>query len=166
VNSFGMGEWSHNSAYRTWFEAYVSTDEASLIAAQHGELLNVGAYVKYLGKNENTRSGEGLFLGRKIEPAYFLVEFTIDENVHGETIVEERREIQQIAFFMDVKRADGKIDRLWLKNGNHDFTVAEILKDASGNEYPESYKSLGAGMLSYVLESSASPIYNQRRACR
>jgi hypothetical protein len=158
VNAFGRGTFSHNSGFANWIEAYVSIDEASLVLGAKGSIENVGMYVKYSGLNAASASGDGLFLGNRIEPAYYKVRMTNSENVHGNGITQVRRRVERLAFFIDVKRANGVVDRLWLKNGAADYTV-----DAIFDGYPVSYQNLGAGLVTFA--EGGSPIFNQKRAC-
>ncbi len=159
VNGFGAGQWAHNSAFREWIEAYVSVDARSLVDDQGGRIQNVGMYVKYEGLNAATEGGEALFLGDEIEPAYYRLEFRTSDNLHtGFEVVAIRRNITQLAFFVDVERQNGAVDRLWLTNGQKDFTMSAIF-----DGHATHVKGLGAGAIHYVLEDS--PIFQQKHAC-
>jgi hypothetical protein len=158
VNAFGRGSWSHNSAQMRWIEAYLSVDEANLQAGPGAKVLNAGMFVSYRGLKAAT-DGAGLYLGTRIEPSYYRVRMTYDENVHTYQIIEVRRSVERIAFFVDVQRSNGKIERLWLKNGSEDYSVQAIF-----DGYPTSWKSLGSGSVAYV--ERPSPVFNQKLACQ
>lgn len=67
-------------------------------------------------------------------------------------------EIGEFAFFLDITRADKRIDRVWLNNGPCNFMLADLRNHTVNDE------SHGASSLYHVAE--ASPLFNQKRACR
>ena len=67
-------------------------------------------------------------------------------------------EIGEFASFLDIKRADKRIDRVWLNNGPCNFMLADLPYHTVNDE------SHGASSLYHVAE--ASPVFNQKRACR
>lgn len=159
VNAFGRGAFAKASAYRRWYEAWVSVDAASLVASQDGTILNVGMFAAWHGLNSDSPDGAALLLGREVEPAYYALRMNYDENLHGASFTAVRREVTQLAFFLDVKRASGSVVRLWLTDGWQDFTPAGIF-----DGYPTHFLSLGLGGVSYILGDS--PIYDQKRNCQ
>ena len=67
-------------------------------------------------------------------------------------------EIGEFASFLDIKRANKRIDRVWLNNGPCNFMLADLCNHTVNDD------SHGASSLYHVAE--ASPLFNQRRACR
>lgn len=158
VDAIGKGEFSRGPVFLRWLEAYISVDEAALVARAGGAIENVGMYVQHGDVNDSTASREGLYLGSRIEPAYYRVKMTYDRNhLQGGGVVAVRREIQGLAFFLDLRRADGSIQRLWLKNGTRDYTIAVVFEGQALRR-----TSTGAGQVGFV---EAGPVFKQKLAC-
>ncbi len=146
INSFGSGIWDHNRNHAKWIDSYVSVDVKSLVTNQGGEILNVGL-----------KMGEHFYTGVAVanEPGYYHVGVTYEHSRYAAPIP-----LQDFSYFVDVKRADGKVERLVVKNGPQDFNLLDVM-----GSYPVDHQYLGAGLIQWVKADSESPIYNQRRAC-
>lgn len=160
IDSFARGEFARQGSYRRWLKADVVVDARSL--QEQNKILNVGMYVSYTGTNENTPSGRGLYLGNQESSASnrYLLDFPYEENVPGASAdhIRQIRTVDELAFFIDIERKDGSIDRRWVNNAGRNFRVEEIF-----NGHPIDHVSGGNGGLEYV--GSSSPIFNQKRAC-
>lgn len=158
VNAIGKGEFSRGPVLLRWLEAYISVDEAALAARAGGIIENAGMYVQHRDVNDSSASRAGLYLGSRLEPAYYRVKMTYDQNhVQGGGVVAVRREIQSLAFFLDLRRSDGSIERFWLKNGTRDYTIDVIFEGQ-----PLKHTPTGAGEVGFV---EAGPVFNQKMAC-
>ena len=135
---------AHAGSYSNTLQFYFHVDRESLVEGKDGHILNLAAYVRepegdYLVKAKGDKLSLGLAVHMPLQVPY-----------SGEVI--------EFAFCLDVKRADGSIDRLWLKNGVHNFTIGDI------RNFTIWGTSLGAGHEYYVAEDS--PLFNQKKACR
>lgn len=159
VNAIGKGAFSRGPVFQRWLEAYISVDEAALVARAGGAVENVGMYVQNRDVNDTSTGREGLYLGSRIEPAYYRVKMTYDQNhvQGGGGVIAVRREIQSLAFFLDLRRSDGSIERFWLKNGTRDYTIDVIFEGQ-----PLKHTPTGAGEVGFV---EAGPVFNQKMAC-
>ncbi|MEO5667074.1 MAG: hypothetical protein ABIR96_03355 [Bdellovibrionota bacterium] len=148
VNSFGMGDWAHNGTSLAWIDAYLSVDALNLETRQGGRVLEVGLY-----------TAGNIFVGDSVdnEAGYYHVGMTFTHIVPGAKGT--ARPLGDFAFFVDVQRAGGDIDRLWLKGSAGNFTLPQVY-----DPYPRVQQSLGSGFISWV--EGASPIYDQKNACR
>lgn len=146
-----LGEhWYNQGYYQHTLKFYFYIDRESLIERQHGQILNLAAYV-------SEPEAECLVKAKDDIVSLCLAgRFAGDFVVHRDQ--EPPTEITGFAFFLDVKRADASIDRLWLKNGDCNFTIADI------QNYRVGGRSLGRGNEFYVSETS--PLFNQKKACQ
>jgi hypothetical protein len=135
--------YAHNGASNDTLTFYFHVNRASLVEEQHGQILNLAAYV---------REPEGDYLVKATDDIVSLcLAVQVPDRVPYSEVI-------GFAFFLDTKNADGSIDRLWLKNSDRNFTIDDIRKHRiTGN-------SLGSGSEYYVAEHS--PLFNQKRACR
>jgi len=84
---------------------------------------------------------------------------TYDQShVQGGGVIAVRREIQSLACFLDLRRADGSIERCWLKNGTRDYTIDVIFEGQ-----PLNHTSAGAGEVGFV---EAGMVFNQKLPSR
>lgn len=146
VNSFGKGGWSHNGVTVEWIDSYVQANVDSLERAQGDKVLDAGLYTA--GRT---------FLGSPVvgQAGYFHVGMTFNQSVPTGA---GPLPLEDFAFFIDVKRVGGAIDRLWIKNGTRNFDLAGVF-----NNYPTSEQSLGSGRILWV--EGNSPIFAQKAAC-
>ena len=134
---------AHTGAYNNRLTFYFYVDWGSLVEGQHGQILNLAAYVREPECDCLVKAKDDKL------PLCLAVQ------VPGQVPYSE---VARFAFFLDVKRADGSIDRLWLKNGDRDFSIDDI------RNYTIWGRDLGAGREYYVAEDS--PLFNQKKACR
>lgn len=142
VNSLGLEMWHYGGGGydEHVMVSYVSVNEPELVVERVGVMLN----------------GTDVVLGEKIEPAYFRIRKTLYKVSRTDHVDYALRDF---LYFADVRRADGTLDRLWLKDGARHFPWPAAYQD-----YPRHVVGLGSSSAAYVLEPS--PVYNQRRACR
>src|SRR5262249_27174256 len=124
---------AHNGAYNNTLQFSFHVDRDSLVEARDGHILNLAGYVRepegdYLVKAKDDRLLLCLAVQIPLQLPY--------------------SEVTEFAFFLDVKRVDGSIDRLWLKNGVHNFTIGDI------RNFTIPGTSLGTGNEYYLAENS------------
>lgn len=143
IEGFAEGSWTHSGSSSRWVEAKLRVDKKSLENHQDGEVLAAGIY------------SAGTFFTGTAQGNLYTVGITFEQSPRAN----EARPVKDFAFFVDVKRSNGNVDRLWVKNGNRDFTMNSVF----GN-FPVYEQSLGSGTMFWV--QGASPIFNQAKACR
>jgi hypothetical protein len=134
---------AHSGAYNDTLRFSFGVDRESLVERQGGQVLTLGAYVHEPAGDSLVKAvGDELLLCVAVAVP-FQVPFS---------------EIGEFAFFLDIKRADTRIDRVWLNHGPCNFMLADLRNHTVNDE------SHGASSLYHVAE--ASPLFNQKRACR
>jgi hypothetical protein len=134
---------AHSGAYNDTLRFSFAVDRESLVERQGGEVLTLGAYVHEPGDDSLVKArGDELRLCVAVAVP-FQVPFS---------------EIGEFAFFLDIKRAGGRIDRVWLNNGPCNFVLADLRNHVVTDE------SRGASSLYHIAD--ASPLFNQKRSCR
>jgi hypothetical protein len=86
----------------------------------------------------------------------FRVKWSEYDNAEG------TRAVRNFAYFVDVQ-SGGETTRKWLKNGNTDFTSADLSK--TKYNYSNSIFLGGYSTGSYLWRNSGSPIFTKRNAC-
>jgi hypothetical protein len=130
---------AHGQAYSDTLEFYFQVDLESLVEDQHGQILNLAAYVL---EQEGAHIVKAKDNKLPICPTGRCGKLTAE-----------------FAFFLDVRRGDRSVDRLWLKNGNRNFTIPDDIAS-----YIIWGRGLGAGSEYYI--AADSPLFNQKKACR
>jgi hypothetical protein len=125
--------------------AYISVDELNLVHRQGGEILKVG--IRMNGKDD-------VVTRKPLEPAYYYLHQSLWLRGYNNADYD----LRFFAFFVDVKRRDGTIDRIWLKDDWQDFQWPSVF-----DGYPSVRKTWGPNYDDYV--QAPSPIYNQKAAC-
>lgn len=129
---------------------YFYINRPALAGEQGGQVRLLGAFVKYEDRGEGEERTH--FLWTETNELRLSVTsmhaFAMPRPVHSELL--------EFAFFLDVERSDGIIDRLWLKNGEANFRGSDI-----SNRIGESF---GPNVRYYIAESS--PIFYQKQACK
>ncbi len=144
VDSFAEGSWSHNGSNAQWIEASLKVDIASLEEALNGKVLAAGLY-----------SEKNYFYALQSNSGVYRVGMTHQLIPNAQ----DARPLGSFAFFVDVKREGGSLDRLWLTNAEENFTKESVFANADTTT-----QSLGSGTLQWVAETSV--IFNQAKACR
>ncbi len=145
VNAFGRGQWSQASVHASWLESWISVN-----AEQEGQVENVGLWASYRDLADGSLH-EVLSLGSEYEPNYWLVGLTKEENSLFD------RQVEALAFFLDVRRLDGSVERLWQSRSGANYTEADIFAVAGF------LLSLGSGSVEYADESMG--LFDAKRAC-
>lgn len=151
INGYYLFSWHH-------IKSFISVNEEDLVAKQNGKVLNVGMLA----------NGKTIIMGKKFQPAYYLIEtklLPLENNGTGGYRPGPEFKLKTFAYFLDVQRADGNIDRLWLKNGDEDFRWPDVFDNHAKQTVDE---EIGRGS-AFALRNDvkdASPIFNQLKACK
>lgn len=128
--------------FRHWIEAYIC------VPLQPGELLNVGIWIRYqYGGVVN----ESFSLGNEIHWNYWVIGSIFHENGMSEAL-----DIQEFAFFIDLRRPNGEIARIWQSRSGENYTLAEVFRNSHTS-------SFGKGSGEYADESSV--VFDTKRSC-
>lgn len=145
---------------------FISVNTRDLVTIQGGKIERVGMWVNYdeFPGDPSTASPrydvKDWIEAHEIEPSYYRVDFTrFILRGFSSSAEHYRREIRGFAYFIVVRRSDGTLSRLWLKDGPVNFTYASVF-----HGYPVHIENQGPNSYRYVKEPS--PIYNQKRSCQ
>jgi len=145
-NALGRGSLSHNGASASWIEAWIR------IGPVEGTPRNVGIWVRARGDGGLT---ESFVLGKEVEPGYWFTGYTYARTTPGQAAFTQT--VEAFAFFLDVQRPDGRVDRLWQSRQGSNWTVDENFLE------PGSVKGIGVGQIEYCVESA--PVLGPKHAC-
>ena len=115
VDAFEEGYFSGGPAHTRWIDASFKINEADLMIRQGNTILNSGMYVKLSGGGEKYVFGS---------PASFDIEARVTSSTGESTIA--YTPVDAVAFFLDLRRPNGEVGRLWISNGGKNFTLAQI----------------------------------------
>ncbi len=132
-----------------WLEASLDTSSTA------GDVAGLGIYVEYLDRSDNTEQHAWIF-GVQKSPRTWLTGFDYLATIYPDA--GHRYEIHSFAFFMDQRRSDGSIVRLWLSRGGANYTW----DDAFGASTHMRYIPYGRA---YDADSSA-PVFDGAWSCR
>lgn len=149
VDGFGDGRMAHYGIPYDWAVAYLRTGSTD------GEILNVGSFFRFHDRATG-ESGERYVLGEKVTSTvwkaglpYRLAQF--------QGIAERDLQIDDTAFFMDVRRPSGMVERLWEDRGGQSYAWSDIFA------LPPELEAIPYGSLRWAHRDS--PIYEPRRRC-
>ena len=140
VDGLGKGQWSHGGATLAWLEAWIK------VSSLDGQVLGVGMWVEPGG------GGEVWSYGTETQPGTWLTGFTTVKSSDGTST-----SVKQMAFFVDVRRSTGAVERLWLSGGGANYTVESTFAK------PGWVTGIGSGSIEYADESAA--LFDQKHAC-
>jgi hypothetical protein len=137
--------YSHGSAYRHSLDFSIWIDLESLVYKQHGEVLAVAICFF-----EQERPVVTLGIDNKI---HVVISESLAYPPGGSSSL-----TAGFAFFLDIRRSSGLIERLWLTNGAKSFDIESDLTQFRSIE-----SSHGVHTNYTVLETS--PLFHQKKAC-
>jgi hypothetical protein len=150
VEGFGDGHMGHYGIPFDWYVAYLR------VGATDGEVLNAGLWARVHDNLAGTDAevfALGLPLGDGLYRAGLPHLITGFQSMQAADV-----RLDAFAFFVDVRRADGNVERLWISRGGANYTLADAFGAGATTEYIPyghlDWAPAGAG----VLESN--------RACR
>lgn len=148
VNSFGLGQWSHNQSHARWVEGYVSTAEPA------EQVVRVGLFAQVQGAEDNAPRAVFSF-GDKIDPNYWRVGLTLENNLEFDD------SLIDFAFFVDVTLQDGSLQRRWLSNLGNNYTLDQVFA------VDGFHLGIGSGDIHYANELDPSiSLFDHRRFCQ
>lgn len=138
------------------------------------DVANVGMFISYHEEvskrvyNEETEEYQTEILSSKMREEFILgkkehnsnryvINFTKRGSHYGK---KTNTQIERFAFFVDI-RENGQIKRLWLKNGELDFSNDDISKD--NYYYSDTVRGYNKA---YMWRDSGSPIFDMRNRCQ
>lgn len=127
LDGFGDGRMGHYGIPFNWFVAYVK------VGPQQGELLNVGIYTRFRD-NASGELGERFSLGLEVSPGTWKVGFNaLVTGMMGSG--GQSFDASEFAFFIDVRRPSGRVERLWHSNDGRNFPRGEIFSLPTTTQY-------------------------------
>jgi len=115
VDSLGIAYEGHYGMPLRWIFAWMN------VGTVEGQVVNAGLFTRY--HDEITGAdGERFSLGYQTEPGFWRVGFTYEMVIPG-----VRVQILELAFFLDVRRADGTVVRLWQSRQGQNFPFDDVL---------------------------------------
>jgi hypothetical protein len=149
LEGIGQGYVGHHAPPTNWLEAYLA------VGLQQGTLLEVGMLVQYRDKATG-QLGRRISLGRDVAPGIWQAGFiTHRPSMMG--ITGYSHEVQQLAFFIDVRRPTGTVVRLWQSRHGANFSLGDAFSLATTTKY------IAYGSIKYASPGAA--IFGARRAC-
>jgi len=150
LDGIGQGYMGHYGIPNNWVEAYIK------VGPQQGALLGVGM----LTRHRDTATGatsELVTFGRKVDADTWQTGFiSLRPGIMGSQGYQY--DVQQMAFFIDVKHPTGQIVRLWQSRGGANYGWADAFT------LPSSTVSIPYGNIKYA--DKASPIFDARQVCK
>lgn len=149
LSGIGHGYTGHYGIPNRWVEAYLR------VGAQQGELLGVGMWARTREK-ESGKIGQRFVLGRQVSADTWQTGLmTLRSGYMGAGGF--AYDIEQLAFFVDVRRPTGEVVRLWQSNGGANYRMS----DAFG--LPTRTKYIPYGNIQYA--DPAAAIFDLQRSC-
>jgi hypothetical protein len=148
VSGIGDGYMGHYGIPNNWVEAYITAGPLD------GKLLGAGMFTLYRDKKTN-QIGHRVTFARQVDSATWqtgFIYFRPSIMSKGFTYA-----VEQMAFFVDVKRPSGKIVRLWQSRGGANYSW----NDAFGA--PTTKKYIAYGNIKYAGDGAG--IFDVRDAC-
>ena len=122
TSSLGVAYEGHYGMPLRWIFAWIN------VGAVAGEVLSAGLFTRY--RDELTgEDGERYSLGYQTEPGRWRVGFTYEM-----VIPAVRVQILELAFFLDVSRADGTVVRLWQSRQGQNYPFDDVMNHLGATE--------------------------------
>lgn len=150
VDGFGDGFMGHYGMPVEWLVGYLR------VGPQDGELLGVGMYTRFHAR-EGGAAGERYSFGEEVGPGLWKVGFAYHvtgfQGVAPVDVVAD-----EVAFFVDVRRATGRVVRLWQSQRGANYRVADIF---APGVIPQ---GIPYGNMEWARDDSV--VFTSRRDCR
>lgn len=114
VSGFGNGHEGHYGIPFDWLEAYVE------VGPQDGQLLNVGMYTRY-SEAADGMPHDRFSLGKLVSGSTYKTGFTY-LSTGMQSLPSYSYVVEQVAFFVDVRRPAGNVVRLWQSHGGANYS--------------------------------------------
>lgn len=153
LDGIGHGYEGHYGIPFEWLEAYLRVRPQ-----QDGEVLGAGLFARYLDPRDGA-SHVRFSLGTPVAPDIWKTGFTYHATgVMGPPSQTYAFTVEQMAFFLDVRRPGSERVRLWQSRGGANYTWDDAFS------LPTTAQSIPYGNIVWSNEGSA--IFDSRRRCR
>lgn len=150
VDGFGDGFMGHYGIPVEWLVGYLR------VSPQDGELLGVGQFTRYHAR-EGGAAGERYSFGQEVEPGLWKVGFAY--RVTGfQGVLPVDVVADEVAFFVDVRRANGRVVRLWQSQRGANYRVADVFAPGVIGQ------GIPYGNMEWARDESV--VFSSRNACR
>ncbi len=120
VDEFGMGFEGHYGIPLRWLFAWIN------VGSVEGEVLSVGMLSRY-HDNATGEAGVRYSIGRQYMPNRWRAGFVYEQYVYaGSMVPRVNVTVDDVAFFMDVRRPGGEVVRLWQSRGGQNYPVSDV----------------------------------------
>jgi len=148
VDGFGSGSFSHNGASASYLEAWLK------VRPQDGTVVGAGMWSRLV--NTNGVVTERMSFGTETQPGTWKTGTTTARSIMGSGSF--NLTAQAASFFIDVRRNDGAVHRVWLSRGGQNFDVAQTFS------VPGYVENRGVGSIQWAHDSAA--VFDQKRVCQ
>lgn len=150
VDGFGDGYLGHYGIPVQWLVGYLR------VGPQEGELLGAGMFTRFHDR-ASSAPGERWSFGQEIEPGLWKVGFSyLVTGFQGVAPVDVVAD--EVAFFIDVRRADGRVLRLWQSRRGANYAVNEVFAPGVIGQ------GIPYGNMKWARDESA--VFESRAGCR
>ncbi len=151
VDALGLAYEGHYGIPLRWMFAFVNVNGVD------GTVENVGLLTRFYDEVAGA-DGVRFSLGRELEPGRWRVGFTYEKVVYqGSMTPAIRAQLRDFAFFLDVRRADGTVVRLWQSRNGQNFPFDDVLSHLAPSE------SIPYGNVR--MATADALVYGARAAC-
>lgn len=150
LDGIGDGYMGHYGIPNNWVEAYIT------VGPQLGTLLGAGMFTRYKDTATGT-TGERFTFGQSVAPGAWQTGFIyLKPGIMGSQGY--KHTVQQMAFFIDVKRPTGEVVRLWQSHHGANYGWADAFS------LPTSTKYIAYGSIKYAGGGSA--VFDAKQTCK
>lgn len=150
VDAFGLGLEAHYGIPFRWLEAWLS------VGPQDGTVVGAGLYSAFQDRSDGTLQ-ERWSYGREVEPGRWKTGLTTQFTGYmGEGSY--RYDVESFAFFVDVRRPDGRVVRRWQSRGGANYTLDDAFA------LPTSAYAIPYGNIQYANPDAG--VFDALRDCR
>ncbi|MEZ4340877.1 MAG: DUF6209 family protein [Sandaracinaceae bacterium] len=149
VQGFGQGAIGHYGIPFGWWLAHLRVGDLG------GAVLGVGLYARFTDR-ETGAPGQRFAFGAEIEPGLWQV--GLEHDITARYAGPGRSwDVHEVAFFADVARSDGRVERLWNSGGGANYDVAATMSA------PPTLQSIPYGQIRWANDGAA--VLASRHAC-
>ncbi|MBW2732124.1 MAG: hypothetical protein JRH20_06995 [Deltaproteobacteria bacterium] len=150
VDGIGHGYMAHYGIPNRWLEAYLK------VGPQHGDVRAVGMFSRARNQETGEIDPRVTFARQVSSDTWQTGLITLRSNVMRQEGF--AYDIETLAFFVDVRRPNGELARLWQSRHGANYSMSDAFS------LPTSMKSIPYGNIQYAHPDAA--IFDAQRACR
>jgi len=125
------------------------------VGATGGQVLAAGLFVKF-HDNRDGRGGQRFAVGNEVSPGLWRAGFAYQTWSQDPAYTRDLT-VDELAFFLDLRRADGRVVRLWQSHGGQNYSMQPILASAI---WPE---AIPYGRIQWVDQSAV--VFESKHSC-